>query len=85
MRKSVVGMRSAQRDLSTPWPLLGLYCSTISESYSRLKMFRGGKKHCQIPKNNFVICISNICSCFSFTINVMQGPVTYLYAAVVDY
>lgn len=85
MRTSMAGMGSAWRDSSTLWPLLWLCCLTLSESCIRLKMYRGGKKHYQIPKNNFGMCINNISSCFSFTINVIQQPVTYLYATVVDY
>lgn len=46
-------------------------------------MFKGGKTHYPIPKNKLGVCTHNISSCFSFTVNVLQEPGTYLYALVV--
>lgn len=85
MNRSMRGMRSASRDA------LSSLAFTLGLLLNSLWIMLSDEKYLEIPINigrylriALVDVMNNISSCFSFTLNVIQEPVTDLYATIVD-
>lgn len=86
MRKFKIGMRIAERDLPALQPPLGFSRSALGQSYIRLKCIEVEKNAARYITVVYVFKKKKKkSSCFSFTLNAIQEPVTHLSATVVGY